>query len=463
MKLLPQTRRGSWLLAASVWIGVCAVVWAVMPVEPRAIMPMPTERSVLIGFGPNADTAVINLYQPGDDAKSSHSSCSVIEVSSGQVLNTLVDSNEYALIGFSSDGGVWLFHRRLRDSAKPRFLIADLLTGSIGPMSVIPSEVKGTNYLGLPLDGDTRMNRSQREMLSADGQICVLHPAEHPESLVLWNLVANRTLDIAKKLRSPVVIAGDGKTLAAADADNPNIVRVVDLATGEAHSLPEGLALAPVKDLYISHDGRVVSAKTRDLELWTWDVETGRPPMKDPESRRVIPRMGVTVLVAPDYSTEQTAERFPVQLLPVKSMPPEPSLHDFARSLDGAIVLEPVEVSATSPIQRLVENIGLTWPFKVAHSRIDARLHDAATGTLIGTIPVEPPAYLDNGAGAVEFRWLPNRRGLAVRNSAIEGNYWEIWDIPPRKALKSILLWAAVAGFVFAGLARWRIRRLQSP
>jgi hypothetical protein len=463
MKLLPQTRRGTWLLAASAWLGSCVLIWFVMPVGRRATMPMPTERSVLIGFGPNADTAVINLYQPGDDAKSSHSSYSVIEVPAGRILNTFVDSNEYALIGFSSDGRVWLFHRRRRDNAKPRFLIANLLTRSIAPMNELPSEVEGTNYLGLPLDGDTRMDRSQREMLSADGRICVLHPAAHSESIVLWDLVANRTLDIAKKLHSPVVIAGNGKTLAAADAEKTNIVRVVDLATGETQSRLEFPSLATIQGLYISHDGRVVSARTSHFQLWTWNVGTGLPPVADPQSRRIVPTMGVSVLVAPDYSTEQNSERFSVSSTPLEPMPIEPSLHDFARSPNGAIVLEAVEVSATTPIRRLVENIGLTWPFKSARSRIDARLHDAASGEPIGTIPVQPPAFLDNGAGAVDFRWLPNQRGLAVRNSGIDGNYWEIWDIPPRKQAKPFILWAGLLGAVLTSLAFWQMRRIIAP
>src|SRR4051794_5849467 len=39
MRLLPRTPRGTWALAAAVWLAGCAAIWAVLPGVPRVVIP----------------------------------------------------------------------------------------------------------------------------------------------------------------------------------------------------------------------------------------------------------------------------------------------------------------------------------------------------------------------------------------------------------------------------------------
>lgn len=53
MRLLPRTKRGTWLLAATMGLGSNAAVWFLPPPAPRAVLRLP-EPGRPVGFLPAA-------------------------------------------------------------------------------------------------------------------------------------------------------------------------------------------------------------------------------------------------------------------------------------------------------------------------------------------------------------------------------------------------------------------------
>ena len=146
MRLLPHSRRGTWLLAGTVWCAACAVVWEGLPVSPRAVMRLP-ERSSLLGFGPGGTTAVIQRSFPVNSAD--ESSIELVTVPLMQEIRTLARDWDCHCEGnaSSADGNTWVFDR-------PRkFLVVDLVGDSARMIDVESDLTVESNPVGLTANG----------------------------------------------------------------------------------------------------------------------------------------------------------------------------------------------------------------------------------------------------------------------------------------------------------------------
>jgi WD40 repeat protein len=62
MRILPRSAKGTWLLAAAVWVGLCGIAWWVTPVVPRAEWTVP-EPCQLEGFLPDGKELLTSLHR----------------------------------------------------------------------------------------------------------------------------------------------------------------------------------------------------------------------------------------------------------------------------------------------------------------------------------------------------------------------------------------------------------------
>src|SRR5439155_15280875 len=62
MPLLPRSRRGTWLLAAAVWLAACAGLWWALPVLPRGEFRLP-KGAELVSLGPGFATALVRQVE----------------------------------------------------------------------------------------------------------------------------------------------------------------------------------------------------------------------------------------------------------------------------------------------------------------------------------------------------------------------------------------------------------------
>jgi len=410
------------------------------------------ERTVLLGFGPGGETAVVGA----------ESICELIEVASGRLIMRLADANEHRLVGHSRDGRVWLFQRH--DGAAPRFSKADLIERTTGPLTDVPLEAAKAEHEGPPSPNS----------LSPDGRYCVLQSGKPSNSVVVWDLNNNRIVALANDIRSPVVFAPDGQFVCGRAVEQSNLLRVMDLRNGLVQTTLEGPeygilgGFGQVIELHVSPDGSSIAADflpTRAItsparDRWVWALPSGQLQWQAP----VIPRgFGAHVLVTPDHRIENPlAGTFPVSPTPGPTGLPQRWFPEFASSPDGRVVLAPVEESNAGVLEQWAKQLGLRLTSGRSGYKIVGHLFDSATERHLGTIPADLSDYLPSGANllTIQFMWTSDGQKLGVTNREDKTRTWQIWEIPPRKSLTWFCAGAALLALPTALVARWRIHRL---
>lgn len=71
MRMLPRSAKGTWLLAASMWVGLCAAVWTALPTVPRAAWELPEQAHVL-AFSPAGDEVYTLAWYPAGGKKGNY-------------------------------------------------------------------------------------------------------------------------------------------------------------------------------------------------------------------------------------------------------------------------------------------------------------------------------------------------------------------------------------------------------
>jgi hypothetical protein len=460
MKVLPQTRRGTWLLAVAAWTLGSALLWWILPTSPQ--LRVPFERGFL-GFTPDAQAV---LFQRAISAEDGRTGKRIIDLQlkstdSGQVIKSLgsFGQSESGPVR-SPDGWFWL----IRDSDEfdeqkreivCRFLRVDLATQSTTKFSCLRSEIE---------------DRAKLE-LSPGGRFCVVEEVNDLKPALIWDLVNNRIHSPDSEIVGPIVFSRDGRYLAGRSMQVRTSAHVIDLnqirtiAELRAPNLPPSTApgAQPIRivRLLFNNDNSRLAADVFPAtagQLVSWQIATGKI---DAEFAGYLvdftydgtslvtngPKVGnilVHDLESGKVTTSfQTPASWPCQL-----------------SLDGRTVLASTQEFGAGFLAQLAARLGLPWPFQKSRDRIQCRLFDISTGDKIGEFTMkEVTSFSRNLLLQMAFDLIPNGRITVLDDR--QPSTWAIYEIPPRKSLSDFAIRLAILAAVIVLLALWRIRRLQ--
>ena len=112
MRLLPRSRRGTWLLAGAVWCAACAGLWWALPVVPCGGRRLPQE-GLPLGFLSNGELAISGreivdlLTMLPAQMRRQCGPISIFDVTSGRQLRTLLSDKDRFNHCLVSDAGRW--------------------------------------------------------------------------------------------------------------------------------------------------------------------------------------------------------------------------------------------------------------------------------------------------------------------------------------------------------------------
>jgi WD40 repeat protein len=442
MRILPRTTKGTWLLAAAVWVGGCACVWWLVPMQPRSTWRLP-EAGRPVGFLPGGEVLITS---------GGHTAFSVIhripdeysgpfrlwDIATGRQIKSYLSARDTYRKCQVSFTGRWL---ALAEWRRPVRLF-DLEDGSF------------TTALGDSQDGPTN------SFFGPDDQWFGAWGGGR------WRRFSVPKLeplgDITEKAMPFNGLAPDGRALANADPVDRSILRVWDTVTEQ----PVGAVRLPDDWLQVylllSAGGNVAHALTmtdvQGWELFCWDVSTSRQMVHEagrwrtalaPNGRTLVGLrpldsfgVGVSELVAWDLpaGTKRIIRRF--------SAPEryDDSLDAFMSPDGRTAVVKTRRDDRFLAVRAIVELIGRSWPLS-SRELAGAELFAIDTGQSLGFVPGE------------EFVWSQDGTRLAAIDP-YDDHILVVWDIPPRKPLTWIAIAAAVLALPIAGLAWGRSRRL---
>src|SRR4051812_35881157 len=87
MPRLPRSRRGTWLLAAAVWLAMCAGLWCTLPAVPRGELRLPRDVDLLALLPGGGRGIVARRIRGGGQVELKN--FELIEVPSGRTLEKL--------------------------------------------------------------------------------------------------------------------------------------------------------------------------------------------------------------------------------------------------------------------------------------------------------------------------------------------------------------------------------------
>jgi hypothetical protein len=131
MRVLPRTVRGTWLLAGTVWLALCAAAWWALPAWPRAVIAVPGAHR-LLGVGPGGRTVVVDGAEDVNDWPPTVA-IRAWDTGAGSIRTVLPAKNGFATRALSPDGQwlavqEWLADQNRRGIVRTVRLI-NLITG----------------------------------------------------------------------------------------------------------------------------------------------------------------------------------------------------------------------------------------------------------------------------------------------------------------------------------------------
>jgi hypothetical protein len=466
MRLLPRSARGTWLLAAAVWVAGCALAWCILPPVPRGTAFLPgVSLHQLLGFGPDCASALVMRGSPHEPGQvSTLQSVVLIDTATGQSAATLVARTKYVeVLGRSRDGKTWLLADYAEDD--DRLIQIDLIARTVEPLTISPTAVEQGMFDRLSPDGRlAAICCPPMGLLSRDPE---------KSGLFLWDTVAKKQRAFLEKLNPPYEFSADGRWLTAAiPGRRPRCIGVVDLETLQVRETRVPASNMPFDRGCLSDDGShlVQNMSVSDghdfgdaaFRAICWNLTTGAEIVQidgAPLGRLTFSRDSRHLVIAPNlsggircYDLTNAGRRTDLLAANNISMDISPG---------GRFFLATKYAPSPLPWRRIIRALGLNWNVG-RDERAYGEVFDAATGSSYGIIPGKGQSLSDTNrwSTSLDCGWAPDGRSLAVEDDS-DPNRWYIWDIPPRKPLTWFALAAAVLALPLAGPAWRRSRRLR--
>jgi hypothetical protein len=458
---LPRTPRGTWLLAAAVWLVLCGALWSVLPYRPRASWPT-EEPAVVHGFVPGTAVVLTSMPWSGTiDGPPGPMLGPLVarDAATGEVREWFPDGERLTLVDPGVDGRHVLVGRVI--DGRARLFLHDAADGTV--VAELP---RG----GPRAENENDQPRDAYEQFAAfrpDGRrIVYADRVDNQRQLRVWDLETRRETAVLRDAEPPAAWSPDGQSLAyTAPVDKSWSVRLWDSATGQTHVLgsPPFEGRRP-EQLHFSPDGRsVVSvpALAREGGPAPWEVIVGyeaaseRQTFRRPVRRAMFPanlpwfaieessdRPDVTCINRCDYATGATRDRFVLS--------ETTDTRWLGLSPDGTFVL------------------GHHWDDRPVSPLRNAKLLRGAFGELGGPSPVLwetssgrlrhilPIAFEVLVEGTTSYAWSADGTLLALANGELT-----VWHIPPRKPLGWFAAGAALLALPPCVVARRRVRALR--
>jgi hypothetical protein len=481
MRLFPRSARGTWLLAAAVWVAGCTGLWFQLPEAPRATLRLPVDAD-LIGFGPNGETALTQRDISPDVA-----ALDLLDLPTGKLITTFVERCGTAwgtwVLGKSADHRIWLVEAEL--PVDRQMLKLDLATRTATTLSTRLAEL-ADNW---------------PPTLSPDGRLCAFpDPLAHEPNFtgpgvetVVWDIANNREHAVLSGPYLQFAFSADGRTVAA-EVFKQGRVQVFDVATLAPRPSVAGPPGNFVGRLTLSDDGARVAvefgplpsnqhagtARTRvrpgpyrselprggygapSSGLTCWGLAAGRATTQGPHVQSQFAAGGRVLIARGSEPGDERVRAFDAMSGQLLYTIPWHQGDEWEVSPDGQTLLSIPDDAQVGPMEKIVRRLGLPWPFAPSPGRARAQLYNAVTGNSQGNIPAwYPKRVYELEAPVMAFRWFPDGRTLAIMPDPEHPTVWDLWDIPPRKPLGWFALGAAILALPLAGLAWRRSRRLR--
>jgi hypothetical protein len=259
MRLLPRSRRGTWLLAGAVWCAACAGLWGTLPVVQRTVRC--PDDSAFIGYSPRFNLALAK--RDLGNQRGAVYALDLLELDTGRRVAELFPRFEsQEIVGTSADQRSWLI--RLGDWESSHMYRVDLADRKITPLGKAqPPEAAWQNFsrdgrwAAIGYDPDLHVTRTRNGASSSTtGEHC---------NLFIWDVANDRLHRELQQCFSPYAFSADSRYVLA--FQQPNRIAVFDCETGERRAtiLDGTLNILEAYSVAISDTGQFVAVMYR---LW---------------------------------------------------------------------------------------------------------------------------------------------------------------------------------------------------
>jgi len=473
IRLLPRSPRGTWLLAAAVWLATCGALWWMLPPAPRAEWRVPFdpgERCIstpsVVAVRPDRRTVAVveNIiawndsdFTDGRELAFYRGPVCILDAEADRERGRfLTREDKFMAVGASPDSR-WLALTGRGESDDNR-------------NALVVIDVEGNRRLDLP-DAVYRPRVGRRFAFVPDGSAIVYAwRNDEAEGLRIWDLGAGRVIREIKDAWPPVVVGEGGRVLAfVATSQGRQVIRVAELPDlrmlGEIPTQAER-----VRNLSVSADGRrVATVYERQLggaephsSVHFWDTATGAELVQRPDEYMRLTSDG-EMLVTWSCST-----RRPLVAWDLSSERPrwERDLPEGAGASLSKPDIEPlrgyvfVGHSHDHPwngVRDWVERAGMKWPFSRRRDRDSGELIDIVSGRSVVSLPFQMESTFPSTDGPLAVTGTFDQ---TVFDEAVVPRV-EVWDIPPRKSVWSFTARTALLAVPLFLIARRRVRRLR--
>jgi hypothetical protein len=475
MRLLPRSRRGTWLLAGAVWLAASAGLWRALPFVARVVIPVGEILGDygslgLLEFSPDSSRVVWLMWPNSAVVQPPEKSLVVREWDratgqpTGQVLKLpcrplqVFAIPAYDTIPFGSPNRRW----RWLTSYEP---VHSLQLFDVGEMRVhslpLPKWVPNSLAIFTP---DNRCG-----LIEIGG-------TEHP-ALALLDLESRTMIGTIPGVMIPAAASLDGRWIVATEAAPAELstLRIIDRSTLRPVGIIKADPGEMFQDVSVSDDGAVAcatlittheksirSARTkkyaiRALQCWSLpDARLLYSLPKHVHAHALVSNPTSAVLVLRDgkYGTELsrfdalTGELRASAVLGREYVVPF-GPHSFAQ--DRSLVCLDGEPKL-GPFHYFLYPFGRSWIRGT--ERTGPKWHVALFDTVTCRLKMEMAGYLGC--------WSPDGRLMAAFTGLPDHTAISIWDIPPRKSLAQFAVGAALLAMPIAFVARRRVRKLRA-
>jgi hypothetical protein len=478
MRLLPKTPRGTWALAGAVWLAGCGALWWALPYAPHPHWAVPTVDGEKWDFATGPEIITVRQDQSTiavagrarvfsmdakadiDDVRLDKGPIQIFDLPTGRELRRYFTRDDSFRAVTPSPDGRWLALVGRSGMNQPAISTLDL---------------DSDRTIDLP-DADDRPNVSPVAFIPGGTELIYSWSRGNEHGLRAWDLVTERITREITLACQPVAIAANGRALAfVAMPAGQRVVRVVDwpsCRTLADFSTGDDL----VRDLRISADGGRVAAifgrrerssgshRVRIRSAHCWDVATRTELLRYSGQHMMRLTADGRTLVTYSWSDRTELRRLIAWDLATglprweKQLPDTVSVSFSGipgNSAGPRLVMTKSHQGPWKHFEDWAERKGINWPFPPSRWTCSSDWIDIESGDCIATVPADLGGadWMNDGTTAVVVdedsgRWQSPRI--------------QVWDVPPRKSLAWFATGAAVVTGMMCGLARWRVRRLET-